>query len=255
MDLNNKVVIVTGGASGLGLVTCQQLAKQGAKIAAFDLNEEAGLALVDELKGQAIFAKVDVTDAASVEAGIAQAVEAFGTIHVCINCAGIAPGGKTVGRNGALPLEKFAQVININLIGTFNVLRLAAEQMAKNEPGEDGERGVIINTASVAAFDGQMGQSAYAASKAGVVGMTLPIARDLAKLGIRVMTIAPGIFDTPMMKGMTDEVRDPLIEMVQNPKRFGDPEEYASLAAHIISNNYLNGDVIRLDGAIRMEPR
>jgi len=255
MDLNNKVVIVTGGASGLGLVTCQQLAKQGAKIAAFDLNEEAGQALVDELKGQAIFAKVDVTDAASVEAGIAQAVEAFGTIHVCINCAGIAPGGKTVGRNGALPLEKFAQVININLIGTFNVLRLAAEQMAKNEPGKDGERGVIINTASVAAFDGQMGQSAYAASKAGVVGMTLPIARDLAKLGIRVMTIAPGIFDTPMMKGMTDEVRDPLIEMVQNPKRFGDPEEYASLAAHIISNNYLNGDVIRLDGAIRMEPR
>ncbi len=255
MDLNNKVVIVTGGASGLGLVTCQQLAKQGAKIAAFDLNEEAGQALVEELKGQAIFAKVDVTDAASVEAGIAQAVEAFGTIHVCINCAGVAPGGKTVGRNGALPLEKFSQVININLIGTFNVLRLAAEQMAKNEPGSDGERGVIINTASVAAFDGQMGQSAYAASKAGVVGMTLPIARDLAKLGIRIMTIAPGIFDTPMMKGMTDEVRDPLIEMVQNPKRFGEPEEYAALAAHIISNNYLNGDVIRLDGAIRMEPR
>lgn len=255
MDLNNKVVVVTGGASGLGLVTCQFLAKQGAKIAAFDLNEEAGLALVDELKGQVIFAKVDVTDAASVEAGIAQAVEAFGTIHVCINCAGIAPSGKTVGRNGALPLEKFVQVININLIGTFNVLRLAAAQMAKNEPGKDGERGVIINTASVAAFDGQMGQSAYAASKAGVVGMTLPIARDLAKLGIRVMTIAPGIFDTPMMKGMTDEVRDPLIQMVQNPKRFGDPEEYASLAAHIINNNYLNGEVIRLDGAIRMEPR
>lgn len=255
MDLNNKVVVVTGGASGLGLVTCQQLAKQGAKIAAFDLNEEAGQALVEELKGQAIFAKVDVTDAASVEAGIAQAVEAFGAIHVCINCAGVAPGGKTVGRNGALPLENFSQVININLIGTFNVLRLAAEQMAKNEPGSDGERGVIINTASVAAFDGQMGQSAYAASKAGVVGMTLPIARDLAKLGIRIMTIAPGIFDTPMMKGMTDEVRDPLIEMVQSPKRFGEPEEYAALAAHIISNNYLNGDVIRLDGAIRMEPR
>ncbi|MEH6579384.1 MAG: 3-hydroxyacyl-CoA dehydrogenase [Amphritea sp.] len=255
MDFNNKVVVVTGGASGLGLVTCQQLAKQGAKIAAFDLNEEAGQALVAELKGQAIFAKVDVTDAASVETGIAQAVEAFGAIHVCINCAGIAPGGKTVGRNGALALEKFTQVININLIGTFNVLRLAAEQMAKNEPGEDGERGVIINTASVAAFDGQMGQAAYAASKAGVVGMTLPIARDLAKLGIRIMTIAPGIFDTPMMKGMTDEVRDPLIQMVQNPKRFGEPEEFASLAAHIINNNYLNGEVIRLDGAIRMEPR
>ncbi|MEH6649733.1 MAG: 3-hydroxyacyl-CoA dehydrogenase [Motiliproteus sp.] len=255
MDLNNKVVIVTGGASGLGLVTCQQLAKQGAKIVAFDLNEEAGQALVAELGEQAIFAKVNVTDEASVAAGITKAMTAFGAIHVCINCAGIAPGGKTVGRNGALALDKFAQVININLIGTFNVLRLAAEQMANNEPSEDGERGVIINTASVAAFDGQMGQAAYAASKAGVVGMTLPIARDLARSGIRIMCIAPGIFDTPMMKGMTDEVRDPLIQMVQNPKRFGDPEEYAALAAHIINNNYLNGDVIRLDGAIRMEPK
>ncbi len=255
MDINNKVVIVTGGASGLGLVTCQQMAKQGAKIAAFDLNEEAGQALVDELNGQAIFVKVDVTSAESVQAGIDAAMEAFGQIDVCINCAGIAPGGKTVGRNGALALEKFAQVININLIGTFNVLRLAAEQMAKNEPGEDGQRGVIINTSSIAAFDGQMGQSAYAASKAGVVGMTLPIARDLAKLGIRVMTIAPGIFDTPMMKGMSDEVREPLIEMVQNPKRFGEPEEFAALAAHIVENSYLNGEVIRLDGALRMEPR
>lgn len=255
MDLNNKVVIVTGGASGLGLVTCQQLASQGAKIVAFDLNEAAGHALVAELGDRAIFAAVDVTDESSVAAGMAQAIEAFGAIHVCINCAGIAPGGKTVGRNGALALNKFVQAININLIGTFNVLRLAAEQMANNEPGEDGERGVIINTASVAAFDGQVGQAAYAASKAGVAGMTLPIARDLANLGIRIMCIAPGIFDTPMMKGMTDEVRDPLIQMVQNPKRFGDPKEYADLAAHIINNRYLNGEVIRLDGAIRMEPK
>lgn len=255
MDINGKVVVVTGGASGLGLVTCQQLAALGAKIVAFDLNEDAGQALVDSLQGQAIFVKVDVTDAGSVQAGIDQAMETFGAIHVCINCAGIAPGGKTVGRNGALPLEKFAQVININLIGTFNVLRLAAEQMAKNEPGADGERGVIINTASIAAFDGQMGQSAYAASKAGIVGMTLPIARDLASLGIRIMTVAPGIFDTPMMKAMSDEVREPLIQMVQNPKRFGQPEEFASLAAHIVQNNYLNGEVIRLDGALRMEPR
>ena len=255
MDINNKVVIVTGGASGLGQVTCRELARKGAKIVAFDLNEEAGQALVDELQGQAVFAKVDVTDNASVQAGIAQAVAAFDTIHVCINCAGIAPGGKTVGRNGALALEKFAQVININLIGTFNVLRLAAEQMAKNEPGADGERGVIINTASIAAFDGQMGQAAYSASKAGIAGMTLPIARDLAKLGIRIMTIAPGIFDTPMMKGMSDEVREPLIQMVQNPKRFGEPEEFAALAAHIVDNNYLNGEVIRLDGALRMEPK
>ncbi|NVK41007.1 MAG: 3-hydroxyacyl-CoA dehydrogenase [Oceanospirillaceae bacterium] len=255
MDLNNKVVIVTGGASGLGLVTCRQLAAQGAKVAAFDLNEDAGAALADELGQQALFVRVDVTDAASVEAAMTQVVERFGTVHVCINCAGIAPAGKTVGRNGALALEKFAQTININLIGTFNVLRLAAEQMAKNEPDTGGERGVIINTASVAAFDGQMGQAAYSASKAGIAGMTLPIARDLANLGIRVMTIAPGIFDTPMMKGMPDEVRDPLIQMVQHPKRFGDPEEYASLAAHIIGNRYLNGEVIRLDGAIRMEPR
>jgi len=252
MQLNNKVVVVTGGASGLGLVTCQKLATQGAKIVAFDLNEAAGQALVHELNGQALFIKVDVTDAASVDTAIQQAVSHFGSIHVCINCAGIAPGGKTVGRKGALALEKFSQVININLIGSFNVLRLAAEQMANNEPGPDGERGVIINTASVAAFDGQVGQAAYSASKAGIAGMTLPIARDLAPLGIRVMAIAPGIFDTPMMKGMSDAVRDPLIEIVQSPKRFGEPEEYASLAAHIIDNNYLNGEVIRLDAAIRM---
>ena len=255
MDLNNKVVVVTGGASGLGLVTCQELAKQGAKIVAFDLNEEAGQALESSIEGNGLFVKVDVTDPASAEAGIAKAVETFGTIDVCINCAGVAPGGKVVGRNGALPLDRFAQVININLIGTFNVLRLAAEQMAKNEPNADGERGVIINTASVAAFDGQVGQAAYSASKAGVVGMTLPLARDLAPLGIRIMTIAPGIFDTPMMKAMADEVRDPLIQMVQSPKRFGEPEEYASLAIHIINNGYLNGEVIRLDGAIRMEPK
>lgn len=255
MDLNNKVVVVTGGASGLGLVTCQELAKQGARVVAFDLNEVAGAALVEELGANALFVKVDVTDADSVATGIAAAVNSFGTIHVCINCAGIAPGGKVVGRNGALPLEKFSQVININLIGTFNVLRLAAEQMANNEPDANGERGVIINTASVAAFDGQVGQAAYSASKAGVVGMTLPIARDLAPLGIRIMTIAPGIFDTPMMKAMADTVRDPLIQMVQHPKRFGEPTEYAALAAHIIGNSYLNGEVIRLDGGIRMEPK
>ncbi len=247
MDLNNKVVVVTGAASGLGLVTCQELAKKGAKIVAFDLNEDAGNSLVATLGEKSIFAKVNVTDETSVVAGIKAAVEAFGTIHACINCAGIAPGGKTVGRNGALALEKFSQVININLIGTFNVLRLAAEHK--------GERGVIINTASVAAYDGQVGQSAYSASKGGIVSMTLPIARDLAPLGIRIMTIAPGIFDTAMMKGFSDEVRDPLINMVQSPKRFGDPVEYADLAAHIITNSYLNGEVIRLDGAIRMEPK
>ena len=255
MDLTNKVVVVTGGASGLGQVTCQELAKKGAKIVAFDLNEEAGNALVQALGDNALFAKVNVTDEASVADGIKQTIDTFGRIDVCINCAGIAPGGKTVGRNGAMALEKFSQVININLIGTFNVLRLAAEQMQNNEPDENGERGVIINTASVAAFDGQVGQAAYSASKGGIVGMTLPIARDLAPLGIRIMTIAPGIFDTPLMQSMTDEVRDPLIKMVQSPKRFGLPTEYADLASHIITNSYLNGEVIRLDGAIRMEPR
>ncbi len=255
MDLNNKVVVITGGASGLGLVTCQELAKKGAKVVAFDLNQEAGEALAIELGSNALFANVNVTDEASVAAGLKQAVDKFGAIDVCINCAGIAPGGKTVGRNGALALEKFSQVININLIGTFNVLRLAAEHMANNTPDENGERGVIINTASVAAFDGQVGQAAYSASKSGIVGMTLPIARDLAPLGIRIMTIAPGIFDTPLMQGMSDEVREPLIKMVQSPKRFGQPTEYADLATHIITNSYLNGEVIRLDGAIRMEPR
>jgi len=251
MNIKEKVVVVTGGASGLGLVTCQQLSKAGAKLVIFDLNVQAGKTLAAQLT-DAIFVAVDVTDANSVSAGIDQAIAAFGAIHVCINCAGIAPGGKTVGRNGALALEKFTQVIEINLLGTFNVLRLAAEQMAKNTPDAAGERGVIINTASVAAYDGQMGQAAYSASKAGIAGMTLPIARDLAKLGIRNMTIAPGIFDTPMMQAMTDEIREPLIALVQSPKRFGAPLEYAKLAAHIIDNSYLNGEVIRLDGALRM---
>ncbi len=254
MELNNRVALITGGASGLGLATTEHLVAQGANVVVCDLNEEAGQALAGRLGKQVLFVNVDVTREGSVKAAIAQAVSTFGTLHICINCAGIAPAGRTVGRHGALALEKFSQVININLIGTFNVLRLAAEQMATND-AVDGERGVIINTASVAAFDGQVGQAGYSASKAAVAGMTLPIARDLAGLGIRVMTIAPGIFDTPMMKGMPDTVRDPLIAMVQSPKRFGDPAEYAALAAHIINNAYLNGDVIRLDGAIRMEPK
>lgn len=254
MDIKNKVVVVTGGASGLGLVTSQRLSKLGAKIVIFDLNEEEGNRQAGELN-DAIFVKVDVTSEDSVSAGIGQAMAKYSAIDVCINCAGIAPGGKTVGRNGALALTKFAQAININLIGTFNVLRLAAEQMANNEIDEQGQRGVIINTASVAAFDGQMGQAAYSASKAGVVGMTLPIARDLASIGVRNMTIAPGIFDTPMMQAMSDEVREPLINLVQNPKRFGDPVEFAKMVEHIIDNNYLNGEVIRLDGGLRMNAR
>ncbi len=254
MQLKNKVAIVTGGSSGLGQATTERLIAQGARVAVFDLNREAGQALAEQLGEQVCFVPVDVTDAASVEAGVAQVVETFGALHICVNCAGVATPGKTVGRNGALALEKFAQVININLIGTFNVLRVAAEKMAANE-AESGERGVIINTASVAAYDGQVGQAAYSASKAGVAGMTLPIARDLAPSGIRVMTIAPGIFDNPMMQAMPDEVRNPLIAMVQSPKRFGQPEEYAALVQHIVENSYLNGETIRLDGAIRMEPR
>jgi NAD(P)-dependent dehydrogenase (short-subunit alcohol dehydrogenase family) len=222
MNIENKIVVVTGGASGLGLATCQHLAAAGAKLAIFDLNEDVGEALAAQL-GKAVFAKVDVTSQESVIEGINLVIQTFGAIHALVNCAGVAPGGKTVGRNGALEMHKFTQVININLLGTFNVLRLVAEQMAKNDPDVGGERGVIINTASVAAYDGQMGQAAYSASKAGVAGMTLPIARDLAQLGIRNMTIAPGIFDTPMMQAMTDEVRDPLIALVQSPKRFGDP--------------------------------
>lgn len=254
MNIENKVAVVTGGASGLGLVTTQHLAECGAKVVIFDLNESAGDALVESLP-DALFVKVDVTDEGSVAAGIEQAIAKYQQIDILVNCAGIAPGGKTVGRNGALALDKFAQVININLIGSFNVLRLVAEKMASNPPDEKGERGVIINTASVAAYDGQVGQAAYSASKAGIAGMTLPIARDLANINIRIMTIAPGIFDTPMMQGMTDEVREPLIAMVQNPKRFGEPKEYALLVAHIVENSYLNGEVIRLDGALRMNAR
>lgn len=254
MHIENKVALVTGGASGLGLVTSQHLAQSGARVVIMDLNREAGETLAASLP-DALFINVDVTDEKSVEQGIAKVMAQYQRIDILINCAGIAPGGKTVGRNGALALDKFAQVININLIGSFNVLRLAAQEMAKNSPDESGECGVIINTASVAAYDGQVGQAAYSASKAGIAGMTLPIARDLASLKIRNMTIAPGIFDTPMMQGMTDEVRDPLIALVQNPKRFGEPKEFAQLAAHIIENSYLNGEVIRLDGALRMNAR
>ncbi len=254
MNIQDKVAVVTGAASGLGHATCIALAEQGAKVAAFDLNAEFAEKLQSQLGKNSIAIAVNVTDEASVEVGIQTAVENFGCIDVCVNCAGIAPAGKTLGKKGALPLANFSQAINVNLIGTFNVLRLAAEQMAKNKPGSDGERGVIINTASVAAYDGQKGQAGYSASKAGVAGMTLPIARDLASLGIRVMAIAPGIFDTAMMQGMTDAVRDPLLDVVQYPKRFGDPKEYTALVQHIIENHYLNGEVIRLDAGLRMEP-
>jgi 3-hydroxyacyl-CoA dehydrogenase / 3-hydroxy-2-methylbutyryl-CoA dehydrogenase len=256
MELNGKVAIVTGGASGLGRATTEAFLAKGAKVVIFDLNEAAGNATAAELGTHCKFAKVNVSDEASVQAGIAFAVESFGAVHVAVNCAGIGSAMKTYGGKGPHSLDIFQKVISVNLIGTFNVTRLAAEAMAKNEPvTEDGERGVIINTASVAAFDGQVGQVAYSASKGGVVGMTLPIARDLAPYGIRINTIAPGIFNTPLMNAAPDAVKLPLIEATQFPKRLGNPAEYGKLACSIVENGFLNGEVIRIDGSIRMAPR
>ncbi|PCD76951.1 SDR family oxidoreductase [Pseudothioclava arenosa] len=247
MELQGLRAIVTGGASGLGAATAQYLAAQGAKVTIFDLDEARGTALANEIGGN--FARTDVTSEESVQAAITTAVDAMGGIDALVNCAGIATGERVVGRDGPHSLEGFARTININLVGSFNVLRLAAAEMAKNEGPE---RGAIVNTASIAAFDGQKGQAAYAASKGGIAGMTLPLARDLATQGIRVCAIAPGIFATPMMKGLPQEVQDTLAAEVTFPKRLGDPEEYARLAGFLISCGYMNGEVIRLDGALRM---
>lgn len=255
MDLKNKVAVVTGGASGLGLATVQAYLAKGAKVAIFDLNAEQGQKVADELGANAVFCQVNVSDEASVLAGLEKTVKAFGAVHVAVNCAGIGSASRTVGKNGPHSLEVFNKVITVNLIGTFNVTRLAAAEMAKNKGDEDGLRGVIINTASVAAFDGQVGQVAYSASKGGVVGMTLPLARDLAAIGVRVNTIAPGIFNTPLMNAAPDTVKLPLIEMTQFPKRLGHPAEYAKLAVHMVENSFMNGETIRLDGAIRMAPK
>ncbi|MEH7249872.1 3-hydroxyacyl-CoA dehydrogenase [Neobacillus niacini] len=256
MKLQDKVAIVTGGASGLGLATVRTLHEKGAKVVIFDLDAEKANQITEELGENVAFVLVNVADEASVQAGIDQTIEKFGGIHVCVNCAGIAPPGKTIGKSGVLNLDKFKKVIDINLVGTFNVIRLAAEKMAENDPlTEDGERGIIVNTASVAAFDGQMGQAAYGASKAGVAGMTLPIARDLSEFGIRINTIAPGLFLTPMAGTLPEKVVDKLGSMVEFPKRLGKPEEYASLVQFLIENGYVNGEVIRLDGGIRMAPR
>ena len=256
MDIKNRVAIVTGGASGLGLATAERLIDAGARVTILDLNAEAGEAAAARLGEHATFIATDITSEDSVRAAIEATVARHGALHICVSCAGGGPSGKTLGRNGPLALDSYAFVITLNLIGTFNVARLAAEQMAKNEPiGEAGERGVIINTASVAAFEGQVGQVAYASAKAGICGMTLPVARDLAPLGIRMMTIAPGLMDTPLLAGLPEKVLEPLVGMVQFPKRLGQADEYARLALQIVENAYLNGSVIRLDGAIRMEPR
>ncbi len=253
MDLQGQAAIVTGGASGLGAATATALARRGAKVAAFDLNGDAATAHARTFGGQGF--GCDVRRADSLDAAMAAARAAHGPARILVNCAGIAPPGRAVGRDGPLALDKFEAVIGVNLIGTFNAIRLAAADMQKMEPLADGERGVIINTASIAAFDGQIGQVAYAASKAGVVGMTLPLAREFAQSGIRVMTIAPGIFATPMLRGLSEEVQRALAADVPFPKRLGTPEDYASLALHIIDSPMLNGEVIRIDGALRMAPK
>ncbi len=253
MHIQDKVFLITGGGSGLGAATAKALVEAGARVLLADVNAEAGAARVAELgEGRARFVRTDVTSEADGRAAVEAALESFGALHGLANCAGVAPAEKVLGRNGPHGLDSFARAVNINLVGSFNMLRLAAEAMARNEPDAGGERGVIVNTASVAAFDGQIGQAAYAASKAGVVGMTLPIARELARHGIRVMTIAPGIFETPMMAGMPQEVRDSLGASVPFPPRLGRPDEFAALVRHIVENSMLNGEVIRLDGAIRM---
>jgi len=252
MEIANKVFIVTGGASGLGAGTARMLTQAGARVVLADVQDEAGQALAAEL-GQR-YVHCDVTQEADGQAVVAAALE-LGTLFGLVNCAGVAPAARTVGKNGAHALDLFQKVISINLVGTFNMIRLAAQAMSKNDPDATGERGVLINTASVAAYDGQIGQSAYAASKGGVVGMTLPIARDLAPLGIRCVTIAPGIFGTPMIFGMPQQVQDSLAASIPFPSRLGRPEDYAKLVHHIISNEMLNGETIRLDGAIRLPPK
>lgn len=256
MDINGKVAIVTGGASGLGEATVRRYVAHGAKVAIFDMNESRGAALVAELGDQVIYHNVNVVDEEQVLAALTATVAAFGAVHICNNFAGVGDAAKTVSRGEPVALEKFRRVIDINLIGTFNVLRLAAAQMAKQEPvNEDGGRGVIINTASVAAYEGQIGQAAYSASKGGIVGMTLPIARDLASLGIRVNTIVPGLIHTPLFDSIPKEVFDSLSQQPVYPKRLGKPAEIAHLSQYIVENDYTNGECIRMDAAIRMQPR
>ncbi len=255
MRVENGTFFITGGGSGLGAATAEVLAEAGANVLLADVNEDAGERLASKIGDRARFVRTDVTDEASVRHALGSAVEVFGSLEGVVNCAGIGPAAKVVGRKGVHDLELFSRVVEINLVGTFNVIRLAAAELRANEPGEGGERGIIVNTASVAAYDGQIGQAAYAASKGGVVSLTLPVARELASSGIRVMTIAPGIFETPMLAALPEEAKESLGKQVPFPSRPGRPEEYAALVKHIIENPMLNGEVIRLDGAIRMAPR
>ena len=255
MELRNVNAVVTGGASGLGRATAERLVAAGGRVALLDRPASAGADVAKTLGPSALFTAADVTRAEDVDAALNTAVSRFGSLNVLVNCAGIGTAMKTVGKAGPAKLEEFSRVIQVNLIGTFNCIRLAASHMAKNAPTTEGERGVVVNTASVAAFDGQIGQAAYSASKGGIVGMTLPVARDLAELGIRVVTIAPGIFDTPLLGTLPEPVRQSLAKQVPFPQRLGRAGEFAALVCHIVENAMLNGETIRLDGAIRMAPR
>jgi len=256
MQLASVRAVVTGGVSGLGLAVAQHFVANGGKVALFDVNDDKGAAAVAALgAANARYFRTDVTDEASVAANVAAAKEFLGGLNTAINCAGILGTGRVVGKDGAMPLKNFTGTVMVNLIGSFNVAKAAAALMQHNEPGVDGERGVIVNTASVAAYEGQIGQAAYAASKGGVVGMTLPMARELARFGIRVMTVAPGIFWTPMVDGMPDDVQQSLSASIPFPSRLGKPEEFADLVAYILGNTYLNGETIRLDGATRLTPK
>ncbi|MEP7362464.1 MAG: SDR family NAD(P)-dependent oxidoreductase [Acidobacteriota bacterium] len=253
MNLNGKVAVVTGSASGLGEATARLFAASGARVVVLDRSVEAGERVAAEIGG--LFCETDVAGDESVSAAVNRAREQFGAVHVVVNCAGIATAKRMLGKEGPMALGDFERVIRVNLVGTFNVCRLAAAAMAMNEADAAGERGVIVNTASIAGYEGQIGQTAYAASKAGIVGLTLPMARELTKVGIRVCAIAPGLFDTPLLRALPETVRTELGESVPFPARLGDPAEFAALARHIVENSYLNGEVVRLDGALRMPPR
>jgi NAD(P)-dependent dehydrogenase (short-subunit alcohol dehydrogenase family) len=256
MQLASVRAVVTGGVSGLGFAVARHLVANGGKVVLFDVNDDKGAAAVAELGADhARYLRTDVTDEASVEANVDAAIAFLGGLNVAVNCAGILGAGRVLGKDGAMPLKQFAGTVMVNLVGSFNVAKTAAERMQRNEAGVDGERGVIVNTASVAAYEGQIGQAAYSASKGGVVGMTLPMARELARFGIRVMTVAPGIFWTPMVDGMPESVQQSLAASIPFPSRLGKPEEYADLVAYILGNTYLNGETIRLDGATRLAPK
>ena len=255
MRVENSTFFVTGGGSGLGAATALLLAENGAQVVLADVDEESGEQMASQIGNGAKFIRTDVTDEASVQDALDSVVETFGSLSGVVNCAGIGPAARVVGKKGVHDLGLFTRTVEINLVGTFNVIRLAAVRLAGNEPDDEGERGLIINTASVAAYDGQIGQAAYAASKGGVVALTLPVARELASSGIRVVTIAPGIFETPMLAALPEDAKESLGKQVPFPQRLGKPEEYAALAKHIVENRMLNGEVIRLDGAIRMAPR